>query len=142
MKKAQKGDKVKVHFTGTLEDGTEFASSRQDAPVEFTIGEGALIPGFEEGTIGMAEGDQKTIQLEPTEAFGEKRPELVSKVPKNAIPDHIELSVGLQLQMNSQAGDPIPVTVTDVNEEEVTIDANPPLAGKPLTFEIELVELA
>lgn len=142
MKKAQKGDKVKVHFTGKLEDGTEFASSRQDAPVEFTIGEGALIPGFEEGTIGMAEGDRKTIQLEPTEAFGEKRPELVSKVPKNAIPDHIELSVGLQLQMNSQAGDPIQVTVTDVNEEEVTIDANPPLAGKPLTFDIELVELA
>ena len=142
MKKAQKGDKVKVHFTGTLEDGTEFASSRQDSPVEFTIGEGALIPGFEEGAIGMAEGDQKTIHLEPTEAFGEKRPELVSKVPKDAIPDHIEISVGLQLQMNSQAGDPIPVTVTDVNEEEVTIDANPPLAGKPLTFEIELVELA
>lgn len=140
MRKAQKGDKVKVHFTGKLEDGTEFASSRQEAPVEFTIGDGALIAGFEEGAVGMTEGEQKTIQLEPNEAFGEKRPELVSKVPKSAIPDHVDLSVGLQLQMSSQAGDPIQVTVTAVDEEEVTIDANPPLAGKPLTFDIELVE--
>jgi FKBP-type peptidyl-prolyl cis-trans isomerase 2 len=139
MRTAQKGDKVKVHFTGTLEDGTEFASSRQDAPVEFIIGDGALIPGFEEGTIGMAEGEQKTIHLEPGKAFGEKRPELISKVPKSAIPDHIELSDGLQLQMSSQAGDPVQVTVTEVGDDEITVDANPPLAGKPLTFDIELV---
>ena len=140
MRKAQKGDTVKVNFTGKLDDGTEFASSKDEPPLQFTIGDGALIPGFEEGTIGMAEGDQKTIRLEPNEAFGEKRPEMISKVPKNAFPDHIEPAVGLQLQVNSPSGDPLLVVVTEVTDEEITIDANPPLAGERLTFDIELVE--
>jgi peptidylprolyl isomerase len=140
MKNAQKGDTVKVHFTGKLNDGTEFASSREEAPVEFTIGEGKLIPGIEEGTIGMAEGDQKTIHLEPNQAFGEKRLELVSKVPRSDIPDDIQPTVGLQLQMNSSSGNPIRVVVTEISEDEVTLDANHALAGQPLTFDIELVE--
>jgi peptidylprolyl isomerase len=140
MKNAQKGDKVKVHFTGKFDDGTEFASSRGDAPVEFTIGEGKLIPGIEEGTIGMAEGDQKTLHLEPNQAFGEKRPELVTKVRRSDIPDDIQPTVGLQLQMRSSAGDPIRVVVTEISEEELTVDANHALAGQPLTFDIELVE--
>ncbi len=140
MKNAQKGDTVKVHFTGKLDDGTEFASSRDDAPVEFTIGEGKLIPGIEEGTIGMTQGDQKTVHLEPSEAFGEKRPELVTKIQKSDIPDDIQPTVGLQLQMRSSAGNPIRVVVTDISEEEVTVDANHALAGQPLTFDIELVE--
>jgi len=140
MKNAQKGDTVKVHFTGKLDDGTEFASSRGDAPVEFTIGEGKLIPGLEEGTIGMAEGDQKTLHLEPNQAFGEKRPELVTKVQRSDIPNDIQPTVGLQLQMNSSSGNPIRVVVTEISEEEVTVDANHALAGQPLTFDIELVE--
>jgi len=140
MKNAQKGDTVKVHFTGKLDDGTEFASSRDDAPVEFTIGEGKLIPGIEEGTIGMTQGDQKTVHLEPSQAFGEKRPELVTKIQKSDIPDDIQPTVGLQLQMRSSAGNPIRVVVTDISEEEVTVDANHALAGQPLTFDIELVE--
>jgi FKBP-type peptidyl-prolyl cis-trans isomerase 2 len=140
MRQAQKGDTVKVHFTGTLDDGTLFANSRESDPVQFTIGEGALIPGFEEETIGMGQGDQKTIRLEPERAFGERRDDLVSQVPRNAIPDHIELAEGLQLQMRSNSGNPVQVVVTAVSEEEVTIDANPPLAGHPLNFDIELVE--
>ncbi|MBW2408334.1 MAG: peptidylprolyl isomerase [Deltaproteobacteria bacterium] len=139
MKNAQKGDRVKVHFTGKLDDGTEFASSRNESPVEFIIGDGKLIPGIEEGTIGMSEGDQKTIHLEPSQAFGEKRPELVSKVPASNIPDDIEPTVGLQLQMSSSSGNPIRVVVTEISEEEVTIDANHALAGQALTFDIELV---
>lgn len=140
MKNAQKGDTVKVHFTGKLEDGTEFVSSREDAPVEFTIGEGKLIPGIEAGTIGMTEGDQKTIQLEPDQAFGEKRPELVTKIQKSDLPDDIEPTVGLQLQMRSPAGNPVRVVVTDISEDDLTVDANHVLAGQPLTFDIELVE--
>ena len=141
MKNAQKGDRVKVHFTGTLDDGTEFTSSRNESPIEFIIGDGKLIPGIEEGTIGMSEGDQKTIQLEPSQAFGEKRPELVSKVSIGDIPDDIEPTVGLQLQMTSSSGNPIRVVVTEISEKEVTIDANNALAGQALTFDIELVEL-
>ena len=140
MRQAKKGDKVKVHFTGTLDDGTLFANSRESDPVEFTIGEGALIPGFEEETVGMAEGDQKTVRLQPDRAFGNKREDLISKVPRSVIPDDIELSEGLQLQMSSSSGDPIQVVVTEVSEEEITIDANPPLAGHPLNFDIELIE--
>jgi peptidylprolyl isomerase len=141
MKNAQKGDTVKVHFTGKFDDGTEFTTSRDDAPVEFTIGEGKLIPGIEEGTIGMAEGDQKTLQLEPSQAFGEKRPELVSKIPRSDLPDDIQPTVGLQLQMTSTSGNQIRVVVTEISEEEVTLDANHALAGQPLTFDIELVEV-
>jgi peptidylprolyl isomerase len=140
MKNAQKGDKVKVHFTGKLDNGIQFASSRDENPIEFTIGESKLIKGLEDGIIGMSEGDQKTIRLEPTQAFGEKLPELVTKVPRSDIPDHIELNEGLQLQMNSSSGDPILVVVTEISEEEVTLDANHILAGKPLTFDIELIE--
>jgi len=140
MRTAQKGDTVKVNFTGKLDDGTEFASSQENAPLQFTIGEGALIPGFEEETIGMSEGEQKTIRLEPERAFGERRPEMASKVPRSVIPDHIELAEGLQLQVNTPSGNPVQVLVTEISEEEVVIDANPPLAGRPLTFEIELVE--
>ena len=140
MKQAQKGDTVKVHFKGTLDDGTVFADSKGGDPVQFTIGEGALIPGFEEETVGMSEGEQKSVRLEAERAFGHKRDELISTVPRKAIPDNIDLSVGLQLQMNSSSGQPVQVVVTDVAEDEITIDANPPLAGHPLTFDIELVE--
>ena len=140
MKNAQKGDTVKVHFTGKFDDGTEFASSRNDAPVEFTIGEGKLIPGIEEGTIGMTEGDQKTVRLEPSQAFGEKRPELITKIEKSDLPNDIQPTVGLQLQMNSPSGNQVRVVVTEISEDEVTLDANHALAGQPLTFDIELVE--
>ncbi|MGD8366026.1 MAG: peptidylprolyl isomerase [Desulfobacterales bacterium] len=142
MRKAKNGDTVKVHFTGTLDDGTMFADSREGEPVEFTIGDGALIAGFEEETIGMSEGEQKTVRLEPDRAFGQKRDDLVSKIPRDSIPEDIELAVGLRLQMSSSTGNPVQVVVTDVSEQEVTVDANPPLAGHPLNFDIELVEFS
>jgi peptidylprolyl isomerase len=140
MRQAQKGDTVKVHFKGKLDDGTEFARTSDESPLEFTIGDGTLIPGFEEETVGMAEGETKTVRLEADRAFGHKRADLISKIPRSAVPENIELSVGLQLQMNTASGNPVQVVVTDISAEEFTIDANPPLVGQPLNFDIELVE--
>jgi len=140
MRKAQKGDTVKVHFKGTLDDGTEFARTSEESPIEFTIGEGTLIPGFEEETVGMSEGESKTVRLEAERAFGQKRDDLISRIPRSTVPENIELSVGLQLQMKTSSGEPVQVVVTDISEDDLTIDANPPLVGQPLNFAIELVE--
>jgi len=139
MRKAREGDTVKVHFKGTLDDGTEFARTSEESPIEFTIGEGALIPGFEEETVGMSEGETKTVRLEAERGFGHKRADLISKIPRSAVPENIELSVGLQLQMTTSSGDPVQVVITDISEDDLTIDANPPLVGEPLNFAIELV---
>ena len=141
MTQANNGDTVRVHFTGRLEDGTEFGKTKEDEPLEFTIGQGQVIPGFEQSTVGMEPGEKKTVELEPDQAFGEKRPELVSKVERSAVPEHIDLNLGTQLQVTSADGNPVQVTVTEVTDEHVMLDANPPLAGLPLTFDIELVEV-
>lgn len=140
MKQAQNGDTVRVRFSGRIENGAEFASNREEKPLEFTIGDGKLLQGFEQGTVGMQVGDKKTIRLEPDQAFGEKRPELIQQVPKSAIPEDINLTVGLQLHVNSQDGTPVQVTVSDISEEQVTLDANSPLAGEVVVFDLELVE--
>ena len=139
MRHAQKGDTVKVHFTGRLDDGTEFARTAEDTPLEFTIGEGTLIEGFEEEAVGMREGETKTVRLEAERAFGHKRTELISNIPRSSVPDDIDLSVGLTLQMNTSSGHPVQVVVTQISEDDITIDANPPLVGQPLNFDIELV---
>jgi peptidylprolyl isomerase len=141
MTQASKGDTVRVHFTGRLKDGTEFGKTKKEEPLEFTIGEGQVIPGFEESTIGMRPGETKRVELEPEQAFGEKRPELVSKVDRSVVPEHIDLGPGTQLQVTSADGNPVMVTVTDLSDEHVTFDANPPLAGLSVTFDIELVEV-
>jgi peptidylprolyl isomerase len=141
MRTAKMGDKVKVHFTGRLEDGTEFISSKPDSPVEFIIGEGTLIPGFETGTIGMAQSERRTIHLEPKDAFGDRRSEMISKVPRSAISQDIDLTVGRQLEFSSSSGIPVQVIVTAISDVDITIDANLPLAGQTLTFDIELLEL-
>lgn len=138
---ASNGDTVRVNFTGRLEDGTEFGKTKEGEPLEFTIGQGQVIPGFEQSAVGMAPGEKKTVELEPDQAFGEKRPELISKVERSAVPEHIDLNLGAQLQVTSADGNPVQVTVTDLTDEHVTLDANPPLAGLPLTFDIELVEV-
>ena len=140
MKQAQNGDTVRVRFSGRIENGAEFASNRGEGPLEFTIGDGKLIQGFEQGTVGMQVGEKKTIRLEPDQAFGEKRPELIQQVPKSAIPEDIRLSVGLQLHVNTPGGTPVQVTVSDISEEQVTLDANSPLAGEVVVFDLELVE--
>ena len=140
MKQAQNGDTVRVRFSGRIENGAEFASNRGEEPLEFTIGDGKLIQGFEQGTVGMQVGEKKTLRLEPDQAFGEKRPELIQQVPKSAIPEDIHLAVGLQLQVNPPAGTPLQVTVSDISEEQVTLDANSPLSGEVVVFDLELVE--
>lgn len=142
MSKAKDGDTVKVHYTGTLEDGEVFDTSKEREPLEFQLGQGQLIPGFEKAVVGMSEGDSTTIDIPSDEAYGEVREDLVISVPKDQLPDDVEPKIGMQLQVNQQNGQPIPVRITEVKDEELVLDANHPLAGKDLTFEIELLEVA
>jgi peptidylprolyl isomerase len=136
------GDTVKVHYTGTLKDGSVFDSSKDREPLEFTLGEGQLIPGFEEAVTGMNEGDSTTINIPTDEAYGERRDDLELEVAKDELPDNVDPEEGMQLQMQQQESDEaIPVQITDVEDEKVKLDANHPLAGKDLTFDIELLEI-
>ncbi len=142
MPKVKEGDTVKVHYTGKLtEDGTVFDSSREREPLEFTLGEGKLIPGFEDAVVGMEEGDSTTVDLSSEDAYGERREDLELEVAKSDLPDNIDPEVGMQLQMQQQEnGQAIPVQITAVEDDYVELDANHPLAGKDLTFDIELIE--
>ncbi len=142
MSKVKEGDTVKVHYTGTLTDGTVFDTSEEREPLEFTLGQGQLIPGFEKAVVGMNVGDSTEVEISSDDAYGESREDLVISVPKDQLPDDVEPQVGMQLQVNQQDGQPIPVRITDVGEENLTLDANHPLAGQDLKFEIELVEIA
>ncbi len=142
MSKVKDGDTVKVHYTGTLTDGTVFDTSAEREPLEFTLGQGQLIPGFEKAVVGMNVGDSTEVEIPSDDAYGEAREDLVISVPKDQLPDDVEPQVGMQLQVNQQDGQPIPVRITDVGEENLTLDANHPLAGQDLKFEIELVEIA
>lgn len=141
-KKAANGHTVKVHYTGKLENGTVFDSSKRKAPLEFTLGETSVIVGFEQAIIGMQPGDHKTIKISSDNAYGPHLPELVSTVKKSQFPPHIKPELGQQLEIRQTDGPTILVTITDVSDDEVTLDANHPLAGKDLIFDIELVELA
>jgi len=142
LSKVKDGDTVKVHYTGTLTDGTVFDTSEEREPLEFTLGQGQLIPGFEKAVVGMNVGDSTEVEIPSDDAYGEAREDLVISVPKDQLPDDVEPQVGMQLQVNQQDGQPIPVRITEVGEENLTLDANHPLAGQDLKFEIELVEVA
>jgi len=142
MSQVQDGSTVKVHYTGKLEDGTVFDSSKDRDPFEFKIGARAVIPGFEKGIVGMAVGETKSVTIPPDEAYGQKRDELISNVEKSHFPQDITPTVGQQLQMQQPDGRPLNMMVTEIDGDNVTLDANHPLAGKTLTFEIELVEVA
>jgi peptidylprolyl isomerase len=142
MAQAKMGDTVSVHYTGKLEDGTVFDSSEGRDPLQFSIGSGQLIPGFEQAVIGMAPGESKTAQIPADEAYGSYHPEMVLVVERQQIPTEVPVSVGLQLQIQQQGGTSIPVMITDVSGSQVTLDANHPLAGEDLTFEIQLMEIA
>ena len=142
MSKAKDGDTVKVHYTGTLESGEVFDTSKEREPLEFKLGEGQLIPGFEKAVIGMNAGESTKVDIPSDEAYGEAREDLVIKVPKDQLPEDVEPQVGMQLQVNQPNGQPIPVRITEVGESELTLDANHPLAGKDLSFDIELIEVA
>lgn len=137
---ANKGDKVSVHYKGMLDDGTEFDSSYDREPLEFTIGEGMLIPGFEEAVVGKNEGDKVTVVIKPENAYGLHNEELVALVPRAEVPEHITPEVGMMLQVNTEEGE-LEVMITHVDEEEVELDGNHPLAGQTLTFNIELVKV-
>ncbi|MBD3170251.1 MAG: peptidylprolyl isomerase [candidate division Zixibacteria bacterium] len=141
MSTAKDGSVVKVHYTGKLDDGSVFDSSKDREPLEFTLGQGSVIPGFEKGIVGMEVGSAKTIKLTPEEAYGPRRDNLIADVKKEQFPDNIEPKIGEQLQLTQQDGQVINVTVTQIEGDTVTLDANHPLAGKDLEFEVELVEV-
>jgi len=141
MSKATIGNKIKVHYTGKLEDGTVFDSSEGREPLEFVLGNGSLIKGFEDAVTGLAVGDKTIATLPPAEAYGDVREDMMVKVPVDQVPADIKPEVGLKLTVQQQDGQQVPVTVVDVTEEAITLDANHPLAGKTLVFEIEVLEL-
>ncbi|KXX63731.1 FKBP-type peptidyl-prolyl cis-trans isomerase [Marichromatium gracile] len=142
MSEAKLGDTVKIHYTGTLEDGTQFDSSVGREPIEFTIGAGGIIPGFEEAVKGMSVGENKTVTIPPAQAYGEYRPEMTQEVPRSAIPADIDLHEGMVLHAQGPDGQHVSFTVKAFNDEQVTIDGNHPLAGKDLTFALELVSIS
>lgn len=142
MTQAQNGQKVQVHYKGKLDDGTVFDQSQPDQPLEFQLGAGQVIPGFEKAVEGMNTGDEKTVKIESTEAYGDHRDDLVMNVSRDRIPPDLNVEVGQRLQMERNDGQKIPVTVTEMDDASVTLDANHPLAGKNLTFDIKLVNVS
>ena len=141
MTEAKTGDRVKVHFTGYLEDGTVFGSTMGEAPFEFIIGEKNMLPGFEQAVIGMKKGDTKTITLPPEEAYGLHKKDLVTVMQRSGFPKEIKLEIGKRLRVRTQDGIYTMVTIKDFTEDSIVLDENDPLAGKTLTFKIELVEI-
>lgn len=142
MTQAKAGDTVAIHYTGTLADGSQFDSSEGRDPLRFTLGSGQIIAGLDAAITGMSQGEKKSVTIAAAEAYGDHRPEAVQAVPRAQIPAEIPLEVGGGLQVQTPDGQTIPVKVTSVTDEEVTLDANHPLAGKDLTFAVELVEIA
>ncbi|SDK31073.1 FKBP-type peptidyl-prolyl cis-trans isomerase 2 [Catalinimonas alkaloidigena] len=142
MAQAKSGDTVKVHYTGRLQDGTTFDSSipRQE-PLEFTLGGGQMIKGFDAAVHGMETGQSKTVEIPAAEAYGTVREDMIMTLDRQQVPPDINPEVGQQLAMQDQNGRQIPVVVTDINDSSITLDANHPLAGKDLIFEIQLVEI-
>lgn len=141
MQTAKENDKVKVHYKGTLNDGTVFDSSEGKDPLEFTLGSGQVIPGFDKEIKGMQVEETKNIQVPASEAYGEKRDDLYQEIPKDKLPDDIDYQVGLRLISKTPEGQEIPITVNEVKDNSIVIDANHPLAGEDLNFEIKLVEI-
>lgn len=141
MSQAKSGDTVKIHYTGTLDDGTQFDTSAGRDPLEFELGGGQVIPGFDTAVEGMAVGESKNVRIEPDQAYGERHDQLVQQVPRSALPDDLEPEVGMGLQSQSPDGQVMMLMVTEVGEENIMVDANHPLAGQALNFDIELVEI-
>ena len=139
MAQAKSGDNVKVHYTGKLEDGTVFDSSVEREPLAFQLGAGQIIPGFEKAVEGMEPGEKTTAVIPADQAYGPRNEDAQVVVPRDQLPPNIEPKVGQQLQVQQQNGQAVPVRVVQVDESQVTLDGNHPLAGKDLSFEIELV---
>jgi peptidylprolyl isomerase len=141
MAQAKNGDTVTVHYTGRLDDGTVFDSSVNQDPLQFTLGEGLLIPGFEQVVLGMSAGESKTAKVSADQAYGPHREEMVVEIDRQEFPPHFQPEVGQQLQIPQSDGRTTRLIVTDVSEQKVTLDANHPLAGRDLTFDIHLLEI-
>jgi peptidylprolyl isomerase len=141
MAAAKKGDKVKVHYTGRLEDGTVFDTSAERGPYEFTIGQSKIVPGFAEAVIGMKPGQSKTVEIPAKKAYGPHRKDMMAVIERSKLPDHLNPEIGQRLRIDQADGQKIPATVVEVSDSTVTLDANHPLAGKDLIFDIELLEI-
>jgi len=141
MSKVIKGNNVKVHYTGTLEDKTVFDSSREREPLEFTVGAGQMIAGFDKAVEGMQIGESKEVTIPAKEAYVKRQDEAIISVPKTQLPEGLEAKEGMQLEAASPDGRKQLLVITEVKEEEVVLDGNHPLAGKDLTFDIELMEI-
>ena len=138
----KKGNKIKVDYTGTLEDGTVFDTSKDKLPLEFEVGSGQVIKGFDEAVTGMEKGQEKEINLKPSEAYGAINASLVNKIPRDKLPPEPEPKEGMALLLKSPEGKQFPAKITQVSDKEITIDMNHPLAGKTLKFKIKVVEIA
>ncbi len=141
MSHAKAGDTVRIHYTGTLDDGTQFDSSAGREPLEFALGSGQVIPGFDKAVDGMSVGENKTVQIAPDDAYGPRHEQLVQEVPKTQLPAEIQPAVGMRLQASGPDGQVMQLVVTAVGEDAITVDGNHPLAGKALHFDIELVDI-
>ena len=139
MVKAENGTKVQVHYTGKLKDGTVFDSSIEREPIEFVLGAGQMIPGFDKGVLGMEVGDKKVLDIPCEDAYGPRNDQMIARVPLSALPEEIKPEVGMKLQTQGPAGQPIVVTISEIAEEDIEIDGNFELAGQDLVFEVELV---
>jgi peptidylprolyl isomerase len=138
---AQQGDTVAVHYTGKLRDGSVFDTSRNRDPLQFVLGESNVIRGFERAVSGMTPGDTKTADISAEEAYGPHQPELVVEFAREQIPPDLAVEIGQELQVQTTTGQPVPARVVQTSDDAITLDANHPLAGKELTFDIELVEV-
>ncbi|MCB1420554.1 MAG: peptidylprolyl isomerase [Notoacmeibacter sp.] len=139
MTTAQNGNTVKIHYTGTLADGSQFDSSEGRAPLTFKLGAGQIIPGLERQIAGMAVGDSKTVTVPADEAYGPRNPEQIQEVPRSVLPPEVTPEVGMQLQAQAPNGMPVMLVVSAVTDETITVDGNHPLAGQDLTFAVEVV---
>jgi peptidylprolyl isomerase len=141
MAEVRRGDSIKVHYTGSLKDGTVFDSSEGKDPLEFTVGSGQVIAGFDEAVIGMTTGQSKVVHIPADKAYGERNEQMVITAPLEHVPPGLDLEPGMRLEMGGANGELIRVVVTEITDSQVTLDANPPLAGEDLTFAIELVDI-
>jgi peptidylprolyl isomerase len=137
MSQAKSGDTVKIHYTGKLNDGTQFDSSQGREPLEFTLGSGQVIPGFDKAVDGMKVGESKQVNIAPEDAYGPRHEQMIQEVPRTALPEDLQPEEGMGLEAQGQDGQRLSLTVTAVSEESITVDGNHPLAGETLNFDID-----
>ncbi len=141
MQQVKNGDVVKVHYTGKLMNGEQFDSSTGRAPLEFTVGSGQMIKGFDAAMPGMSVGEKKTINISPDDAYGQINEDAIIKFPRSNVPADMQLEPGMKLELRNENNQPFPVTVTEIADDVITLDANHMLAGKDLVFDIELIKI-